>query len=185
MLTCSPISSASTWWSPGEASAEQHEPHGLVGAHEVAGHARIGDRDRAAGGDLLAGTWGSRCRGSRARCRSAPSGSRRGRRARARSARPATSTRPSRCVGVGGLVGGDAHELRDVDPRHSVDHVERAEHVGADRLAREVLEHRDVLVRGGVEHDLGPLRGGTPRRSPERSRMSASTTSGSAMPCRS
>ena len=38
-----------------------------------------------------------------------------------------------------------------------VDDVARADDVGDDRLARVVLEQRHVLVRGGVEHDLGPV----------------------------
>ena len=36
-----------------------------------------------------------------------------------------------------------------------VDDVERAEHIGADGLARVALQDRHVLVRGRVEDDLG------------------------------
>ena len=49
-----------------------------------------------------------------------------------------------------------------------VDDVQRAEHVGADGLARVALEDRHVLVRGGVEHDLGAARVRRRRRPPRR-----------------
>ena len=78
-----------------------HELHRFVGAHEVAGHPLVGDGDRPAVGDLALERAGSRCRGSRARCRSAPSSTTRRRaRWRARSARRPTSTPPSRRSGA-------------------------------------------------------------------------------------
>ena len=102
----------------GERCAEQHEPNGLVGAHEVPGHPRIGDRHRAAGGDLLLE------RGDHAAA--TPEHVAEPHRAvavvqLARSSTICSASHfdaPMTLVGVGRLVGGDAHELRHVDRVH-------------------------------------------------------------------
>src|SRR5581483_4260881 len=59
--------------------------------------------------------------------------------------------------GVRGLVGRDEDEPVDASFDRRLDEVARAEDVVRDRLQRVRLEHADVLVRGGVEDDLGPV----------------------------
>ena len=54
--------------------------------------------------------------------------------------------------GVHGLVGGDEDEARGAERVGRLHHVERAEHVVVQRLARARLHERHVLMRRGMEH---------------------------------
>ena len=56
---------------------------------------------------------------------------------------------------VGGLVGGDVDEPLDAAEPGGLEHVQGAEDVGLDGLGGVLLEHRQVLERGGVEDHLG------------------------------
>ena len=53
------------------------------------------------------------------------------------------------------LVGGDEHERLSAPAVGGFGQDLRAQNVGLDRLQRIPLHHRDVLVGGGMEHDVG------------------------------
>ena len=59
--------------------------------------------------------------------------------------------------GVDRLVGRYLNELLHAAGIRGTDEVERTEHVVADGLLRAGLHERNMLVRGGVEHDLGTV----------------------------
>ena len=59
--------------------------------------------------------------------------------------------------GVDRLIGRYLNELLHAAGIRGTDEVERTEHVVADGLLRAGLHERDMLVRGGVEHDLGTV----------------------------
>ena len=124
----------------------------------------VGDRDRAARRDLPGERRDDAAPAARARCRTAPS----------RNALPCGRVREHDLLAdplrrahharrAHGLVGRDEDEPLDPDADRGVDDVAGADDVGGDRLARVVLEQRHVLVRGGVEHDVGAEPVGRPR----------------------
>ena len=154
--TGSPISSTKTSPpSPSEPDADD-QLHRLRDRHEVARHALVGDRHRAAARDLAAEDRHDRARraehvaeahGREASCRASAA-------AAASTANSASAfDAPITVAGVDGLVGRDEHEARDAvlagDPRDQA----RGERVVAHRLDRVALHQPDVLVGGGVEDD--------------------------------
>ena len=54
------------------------------------------------------------------------------------------------------LVGRDHHHRAGAGRGRGIGHIDRAEYVGLDPLAPVLLEQRNVLERGGVEHHVRP-----------------------------
>ena len=135
----------------------QHELHRLVHAHEEPRHAGVRDGDRTTGRDLA--------RERRDDAAAAPEHVAEPHRAEpgalGRTGEDDLLARPLRRAhharGPHRLVGRDEHEPLDVDGDRGVDHVAGADDVRGDGLARVVLEQGHVLVRRGVEHDVGPV----------------------------
>ena len=132
------------------------ELHRLRDRHEVARHALVGDRHRAAERDLAAEDRHDRARTSRGRCRSARSRSVvLGQRCCAASTAHSASAfdAPMTVAGVTALSVETSTNAPDAllarDPRHQP----RRERVVAHRLDRVELHQPDVLVGGGVEDD--------------------------------
>ena len=146
--------------SVGHRAGLEHEAHGFRDGHEVAGHvagsvtvtgppSRIWRRNVGTTLPRLPSTLPKRTADERA--------GRTAGRPRTRSARPPLRRAHHRAR-VRGLVGGDVHEAgrNRTPPRSRASHQVPSTFV-RDRLDRVALEHRHVLVGGGVEHDLGPV----------------------------
>ena len=134
----------------------------LGDGHEVALHLRVGDRDRAALGDLLLEDAGSRCRSTAEHVAEAHRDELRldcAARAPGRTSRRRAWSTPMIDVGFTAL---SVEIITNVSTPCSVGGVGdllRAEDVVLDRLAGVPLHHRHVLVRGGVEDDVRALGG--------------------------
>ena len=61
--------------------------------------------------------------------------------------------------GVGGLVGGHVHQALDAILLGGLQHVEGADGVGLPAFEGVLLQHREVLEGGGVEHHVGAVVG--------------------------
>ena len=176
MLTGSPISSVNTSPPCDERAGLQHELHGLLDAHEVARHLRVGHRHRAAGRDLAAGTSGRPSRGSRARCRTGPHrGPCRDPAGRGRSPPPSASSRPSRSSAGRPCRSRSGRSARRRTSDGGLDDVRRAEDVRAAAppagappgSARACARPRGRRPAGGARRNTSSIR--------SRSRMSART----------
>ncbi len=154
--TGSPISSTKiSPPSPSEPGADD-ELHRLRDRHEVAGHPLVGDRHRAAEGDLAAEDRHDRAR----RAEHVAEAHDRVARLRASGLRPASTAHsasafdaPMTVAGRDGLVGRDQDEALDARLAGDARHQPRGERVVAHRLDRVELHEPDVLVGGGVEDD--------------------------------
>ena len=141
--------------SPGrDRSDTEHEPDGLVGAHEVARHRCVRDGDRSAGVDLTLE------RGNHAPA--APEDVAEAHRAVRGILRRACEhdlfrdpfRRGHHTARRGRLVGGDAHQVGCAGAYTGVDDVRRPGDVRLDGFACVLFEDRHVLVRSRVEHQL-------------------------------
>ena len=140
-----------------ERAGLQHQLHRLRDGHEVAAHLRVRDRHRPAGLRSAAGTSAPRCRGCRARCRTAPRRSSRSC-SRRRCCTISSATRlvaPMTLRRAHRLVGRDEHEaLRAAAaaPRRRRCACRATLLLIASTAL--LFHQRHVLVRRGVEHDV-------------------------------
>ena len=134
----------------------QHQQHGLGDRHEVAGDVRVGHGDRPALGDL--GAEHAQHRPAAAEHVAEP---------HAQVAAVVAGIglggdplgdalgEPEHARGVSCLVGRDVDERVNAVLLGGGEHVLGAADVRLDGLHRRLLQQRQVLERGGVEHDLG------------------------------
>ena len=157
--TGSPISSMNTSPPRRQGGGLQDELHRLRDAHEEAGHPGVRDRHRAAGLDLA--DEGRDDAAARAQHVAEADGAevRAGAAGAQHELLPDGLGRAHHAARAHGLVGRDEDEALGAGHLRGVDEVLRAPDVGLHRLARVVLQQRDVLVRGGVEHDLRAVHG--------------------------
>ncbi len=158
MLTGSPISSMNTSPPLRHRRGLQHQAHRLLDAHEVAGHRRVGHGDGTARRDLP----------DEGRDDAAPAAEHVAEPHRAHH-RPAVACRlrticsanhfdaPITLAGRTALSVEIKHEALAPHAAAASTTLRGAEHVGPDGLRGVRLEHRDVLVRGGVEDHLGTV----------------------------
>ena len=129
--------------------------------HEVARHLGVRDGQRPAALDLAPEDRHDRARTSRARCRSArrrsASARRRGARTSRRPTRRAPSTGPSRSSGSTALSVEMSTNRSAPNSTATSATAACREHVVPHGLERVRLHQRHVLVRRGVEDDLGPV----------------------------
>ncbi len=136
----------------------QDQAHGLRDGHEVAGHLRVGDRDRPAGEDLA--QEGGNDTAAAAEHVAEPHRDERKVVLAADLEHDLFGSplgRTHHRARIGGLVSRDVHESLTAGLGRDLGQPPRAEHVGRDGLAGVAFEDGHVLVGGGVEHDVGAV----------------------------